>query len=78
MGRKNPNTESSGNEVDEDESGVVISDFVGGLGVVRVLGRAVPESESEMTFCGSEIELVKGVTAEVVAVGDLLAHWVLF
>lgn len=78
MGRKNSKTESGGDEVDEDESSVVISDFVGGLGVVGVLRRAVPESESEMTFGGSEVELVEGVAAEVVAVGDLLAHWVLF
>lgn len=78
LGRKNSKTESSRDQVDEDESGVVISNFVGGLGVVGVLGRAVPESESKMTFGGSEVELVKVVTAEVVAVSDLLTHWVLF
>src|SRR5688572_15603553 len=72
LGRKDPDTETCRDEVDEAESGVVIGDNIGLL-VVWVLWGAVPESKSEMAFCGTEIELVEGVAAEVVAVGDLLA-----
>lgn len=76
MGRKDPETETCRDEVDEAESGVVIGDKVGLL-VVGVLWGAVPEGKGEMAFCGTEIKLIEGVAAEVVAMGDLLAHWVL-
>lgn len=77
LGRKDPDTETCRDEIDEAESGVVIGDNVGLL-VVWVLWGTVPESKGEMAFCGTKIELVEGVAAEVVAVGNLLAHWVLF